>query len=40
MGAGLAAASDEAYIVQNRIALPGKEYPSVVDGELKIFRHS
>ena len=35
--AGLAAADEEPHIVQDRIALPSEAYPSVVDGELKIF---
>lgn len=35
--AGLAAAGEEPYIVQDRIALPREAYPSVVDGELRIF---
>ena len=35
--AGLAAAREEPYIVQDRITLPSEAYPSVVDGELKIF---
>ncbi|MDQ2931552.1 MAG: circularly permuted type 2 ATP-grasp protein [Gemmatimonadota bacterium] len=35
--AGLAAAKEEPYIVQDRITLPTEAYPSVVDGELKIF---
>jgi uncharacterized circularly permuted ATP-grasp superfamily protein len=35
--AGLAAAQEEPYIVQDRITLPKEAYPSVVDGELKIF---
>jgi uncharacterized circularly permuted ATP-grasp superfamily protein len=35
--AGLAAANEEPYIVQDRITLPTEAYPSVVDGELKIF---
>ncbi|MEO6210859.1 MAG: circularly permuted type 2 ATP-grasp protein [Gemmatimonadaceae bacterium] len=35
--AGLTAAKEEPYIVQDRITLPTEAYPSVVDGELKIF---
>jgi uncharacterized circularly permuted ATP-grasp superfamily protein len=35
--AGLAAAEDEPYIVQDRITLPTEAYPSVVNGELRIF---
>jgi hypothetical protein len=35
--AGLAAAKEEPYIVQDRIMLPKEAYPSVVDGELRIF---
>jgi len=35
--AGLAAASEEPYIVQERIALPKEAYPSVIDGTLEIF---
>jgi hypothetical protein len=35
--AGLAAAEKEPYIVQDRITLPAEAYPSVVDGELRIF---
>jgi uncharacterized circularly permuted ATP-grasp superfamily protein len=35
--AGLAAAKEEPYIVQDRITLPTEAYPSVVGGELKIF---
>ena len=35
--AGLAAANEEPYIVQDRITLPTEAYPSVVNGELKIF---
>ncbi len=35
--AGLAAAGEEPYIVQDRITLPTEAYPSVIAGELKIF---
>jgi uncharacterized circularly permuted ATP-grasp superfamily protein len=35
--AGLAAASEEPYIVQDRITLPTEAYPSVMNGELRIF---
>jgi len=35
--AGLAAAAEQPYIVQDRITLPMEAYPSVVDGELRIF---
>ncbi len=35
--AGLAAADEEPYIVQGRITLPTEAYPSVVDGELRVF---
>ncbi|MGH7622452.1 MAG: hypothetical protein ACREMU_08955, partial [Gemmatimonadaceae bacterium] len=35
--AGLAAAAEEPYIVQERITLPSEAYPSVVDGELRVF---
>ncbi len=35
--AGLAAATEEPYIVQDRITLPSEAFPSVVDGALKIF---
>jgi uncharacterized circularly permuted ATP-grasp superfamily protein len=35
--AGLAAAEEEPYIVQDRIMLPTEAYPSVVNGELRIF---
>jgi len=35
--AGLAAAEEEPYIVQDRITLPTEAYPSVVNGELRIF---
>jgi uncharacterized circularly permuted ATP-grasp superfamily protein len=35
--AGLAAANEEPYIVQDRITLPKEAYPSVVDGKLEIF---
>jgi uncharacterized circularly permuted ATP-grasp superfamily protein len=35
--AGLAAATEEQYIVQDRITLPSEAYPSVIAGELKIF---
>ena len=35
--AGLAAANEEPYIVQDRITLPTEAYPSVVDGRLEIF---
>jgi len=35
--AGLAAANEEPYIVQDRITLPTEAYPSVIAGDLKIF---
>lgn len=35
--AGLAAASGEPYIVQERITLPSEPYPSVIDGRLEVF---
>jgi hypothetical protein len=35
--AGLAAAGEEPYIVQERITLPKEAYPSVIDGTLEIF---
>lgn len=35
--AGLAAAREEPYIVQDRITLPKEAYPSVIDGDLRIF---
>lgn len=35
--AGLAAAEEQPYIVQDRITLPKEAYPSVVDGELNVF---
>ena len=35
--AGLAAAAEQPYIVQDRITLPMEAYPSVVNGELRIF---
>jgi len=35
--AGLAVASREPYIVQERIALPSEPYPSMVDRELRVF---
>ena len=35
--AGLAAAAEAPYIVQERIALPSEAYPSVVNGELAVF---
>ena len=35
--AGLAAAEEEPYIVQERITLPSEAYPSVVNGELRVF---
>lgn len=34
---GLAAAAEEPYIVQERIALPREAFPSLVDGELRVF---
>ena len=35
--AGLAAAREEPYIVQERITLPSEPFPSVVDGELRVY---
>jgi hypothetical protein len=35
--AGLAVAREEPYIVQDRIALPTEAFPSVIEGELRIF---
>ena len=35
--AGLAAANEEPYIVQERITLPSEPFPSVVDGELRVY---